>query len=75
MSLHTLKRLAHGPNASTLQSMVVRQENTLEGATWEETVEEEKKGWIWFDDEELRQQTKFAGAVLVSDNLIKKSDR
>ena len=53
--------------------MVVRQENTLEGATWEETVEEEKKGWIWFDDEELRQQTKFAGAVLVSDNLIKKS--
>jgi hypothetical protein len=30
--------------------MEVRQEAELESATWEETVEEVNKGWVWFDE-------------------------
>ena len=47
MSMQTLKKLAHGLNAATLRNMEVRQEDTLERATWEETVEEERR--VGFD--------------------------
>eukprot|EP00435_Cladocopium_sp_Y103_P041856 s106_g11.t1 len=61
MSMETLKRLSKTLNASTLRAMEVRQEQDLEAATWEETVEEEKKGWIWFDDNTDHDGCKFIG--------------
>ena len=33
----------------------------LEAATWEETEEEAKKGWIWFDDSAYDSNQKFIG--------------
>ena len=61
MTMATLKRLSKGLNASTLRSMAVRQEEDLERATWNETLEEEKKGWIWFDSDDTSSETKFVG--------------
>ena len=60
MSLDTLK-LAPALNSSTLRSMTFRQDPELEQATWDETVEEEKKGWIWFDDSRHDDGLKFVG--------------
>ena len=63
MSMATLKKLAPSLNCSTFRSMSVRQEPELECATWTETVEEEKKGWIWFDPDESEsaRDQKFIG--------------
>ena len=59
MSLDTLKGLAKALNASTFRNMDVRQDPELEAATWEETEEEAKKGWIWFDDSAYDSNQKF----------------
>eukprot|EP00435_Cladocopium_sp_Y103_P054514 s1794_g17.t1 len=61
MSMETLKKLSKGLNATTLRAMSVRQEEMLESATWEETVEEEKKGWVWFDTDRTTDDSKFIG--------------
>ena len=61
MAMQTLRKLAKGLNAATLRNMEVRQEESLEQATWAKTVEEEKRGWIWFDNGDLNEQTKFVG--------------
>ena len=61
MSLSTLKQLSKALNATTLRSMDVRQEPQLEAETWEETVEEVKKGWIWFDEAENSNACLFIG--------------
>ena len=49
MGMRTLQALAEALN-STYRNMEVRQEAELESATWEETVEEVNKGWVWFDE-------------------------
>ena len=51
MSMETLKKLAKGMNLSTLRSMDTRQEEAVEESTWNETLEEEQKRWIWFDND------------------------
>ena len=61
MSLSTLKQLSRALNASTLRSMDVGQEPQLEAETWEETVEEAKKGWIWFDETSDSNDCLFSG--------------
>ncbi|CAL1134719.1 unnamed protein product [Cladocopium goreaui] len=53
--------LAKALNASTFRNMDVRQDPELEAATWEETEEEAKKGWIWFDDSAYDSNQKFIG--------------
>ena len=50
ISLDTLRKLAKGFNESALKSLLRRQENSLEEATWHETELELKKGWIWLDE-------------------------
>eukprot|EP00435_Cladocopium_sp_Y103_P057030 s1087_g19.t1 len=61
MSMDTLRKLAKSLNSSNLRSMASRQETQLEAATWDETVEEERKGWIWFDAEGPDSGEKFIG--------------
>ena len=63
MSMATLRKLAPSLNSSNLRNMTIRQEPDLESATWDETIEEERKGWIWFDDETTGQHRdgKFVG--------------
>ena len=46
-SVDTLKALAPGLNKATLGKMMMRQHKEVEQATWDETVEEAKQGWIW----------------------------
>ena len=71
MSMETLRKLAKGLNASTFRSMTDWEEEDLECATWAETVEEEQKGWIFFDDSDTSGNTKFIGRRFV----IKQSDK
>ena len=61
MALSTLKKLSKSLNASTLKGMETRQEPQLEKETWEETVEEARKGWIWFDDDSPPSTCLFIG--------------
>ena len=61
MSLTTLQALAKALNSSTYRNMEVRQDTELEAATWEETVEEVNKGWVWFDEGEDTTACKFIG--------------
>ena len=61
MALSTLKGLAKALNTATLRNMDVRQDSDLEAATWDETEEEVKKGWIWFDNGEPDGSQKFVG--------------
>ena len=50
MTMETLKKLAKGMNLSTLRSMNTRQDEAMEESTWNETLEEEQKRWVWFDN-------------------------
>ena len=61
MALSTLKGLAKALNTATFRNMDVRQDSDLEAATWDETDEEVKKGWIWFDEGEHDGSQKFVG--------------
>ena len=61
MSMETLKGLSKALNAATYKNMTVRQEPDIEGATWDETVEEIAKGWIWFDEGQPGEGQKFIG--------------
>lgn len=61
MTMATLRRLAKGFNASTSRSMTVLQEEDLERATRVEVLEEERKGCVWFDDDDASIDTKFIG--------------
>ena len=61
MSMETLKGLSKALNAATYKNMTVRQEPDIEGATWDETVEEIAKGWIWFDEDQPGEGQKFIG--------------
>jgi len=61
MSISTLQALAKALNSSTYRNMEVRQDEELEAATWEETVEEVNKGWVWFDEGGDTTSCKFIG--------------
>ncbi len=49
-SRETLLKLANGLNRATLKSMERRQDADLEAGTWQETMAELEKGWIWMDE-------------------------
>ena len=61
MSMETLKTLSKALNATTYRNMSVRQEPDIEAAAWEETEEEVRKGWVWFDNEGESPDLKFIG--------------
>jgi len=61
MAVSTLKGLAKASNTGTFRNMDVRQGSDLEAATWDETEEEAKKRWIWFDEGEHDGSLKFGG--------------
>ena len=61
MSMETLQGLAAALNGSTLRNMESREEPDLEEATWLETEEEVRKGWVWFDDDADSCKQKFIG--------------
>ena len=50
MSLSTLKKLSRAFNQKVMESMLKRQDDELEEATWRETENEVSKGWIFFDE-------------------------
>ena len=50
--------------------MSVRQEPDIEAAAWEETEEEVREGWVWFDNEG-ESTTSSLGSALAYDNRTK----
>ena len=70
MSMETLRNLSKALNATTYRSMSVRQEPDIEAAAWEETEEEVREGWVWFDNEG-ESTTSSLGSALAYDNRTK----